>query len=371
MRASSLLRVRRLAQHVAAPPVAATRIGFVGVGGRANAIVARLMARGPEPHFSFALVTDDQRAAGGAESVCVGQRVEEAEHGAQVASLLAQQESELSQSLSFGEAVPPQVAFVVADLGEGLSLGAAPVVGEHLRARAASLTLGVALLPFSFGGHVLNERARAGLRALKKSCDSVIVFDSSNLRQEGLQAATFYDLHETFLDMCASNLHALTLPLIRKNATLRISLANFRRLFAPEAGRGRETRLVCAQLQSSDAAGNRGKLVLQKVLTDEFFPLDDVSQAFGVLIAVDAAKDLTYAEIEQIYTVENYLSDKALVTQGLTYVDTPGVHVTMAVVGGTVLNAEEQELERQEQLQEEERRAREKKDLWKRFQDWL
>jgi cell division GTPase FtsZ len=287
--------------------------------------------------------------------------------------LLAKPESELTQSLAFGNetTAAPQMSFVVADLGEGLSLGAAPVIAEHLRSRSDSLTLGVALLPFSFGGHVLNERARAGLRAMKKTCDSVIVFDSSNLRQEGLQAATFYDLHETFLDMCAGNLHALTWPLIRKQATLRVSLASFRRLFAPEGGRGRECRLVCAQLQSSDAAGNRGKLVLQKALTDEFFPLDDVSQAHGVLIAVDAAKDLTYAEIEQVFTVEDYMSEKALVVQGLTYVDTPGVHVTMAVVGGTVLNAEEQQLERLEQQQEEDRRAREKADVWKRFRDWL
>jgi hypothetical protein len=76
--------------------------------------------------------------------------------------------------------------------------------------------------------HLYNSRALKGLRALKRECDNVIVFDTSNLsRQEGLQAANFLELHETFLDMCAHNLRSLAVPLTRKGDLLRISLSRF------------------------------------------------------------------------------------------------------------------------------------------------
>ncbi len=382
MRASWLgLGARRWAHSsaaVSAPPP--TRIGFVGMGGRANAVVFRMSARSSEaarPAYSFALVTDDARTGGGREvnTCCVQGQLDETAQEDQVTSLLSEPGSELAQAVALGGPESgPHVAFVVADLSESLSSGGAAVVARHLRAADAErAVLGVALLPFSFGGALLAERARAGLQALKKECDAVIVLDSSALRQESLQAAAFYDLHETWLDMCAANLLSLAEPLVRRDGVLRVSLASFRRLFAAERGRGREARLVRAQLQGEGhGEGSRGKTVLRHALTNEFFPLNDVSQAYGVLVTVEASKDLTYQEIEQIFDMGSYLPDKALVVQGLSYSQSPGLQVTLAVVGGTAESPEDLEHDRLEQLKQREQMSRDGRYLWwKRFKDWL
>ncbi len=232
--------------------------------------------------------------------------------------------------------------------------------------------MGVALMPLAFGGHQQSSRAKQNLRALKKECDSVIVFDTSNLsKQESLQGANFLELHETFLHMCANNLGALAIPLARKDALLKISLGSYRRLFSQHKGRARETRLVCSQLQmDADCGTDRGRAILHRALTDDFFPMDDVSSCFGCLIAVDAAKDLAYSEIEQCFSVEQFMSENAMIVQGLNYRDTPGLQVTLAMVGSGLPSAEDAELDRLEAEQ-----ARQSGHwigpIWKKLKEWF
>jgi cell division GTPase FtsZ len=57
---------------------------------------------------------------------------------------------------TFAEASRSDVVFVVADLAETLS-GASPVFANLFRTQGA-LTIGVALMPLAFGGHILSSK---------------------------------------------------------------------------------------------------------------------------------------------------------------------------------------------------------------------
>lgn len=48
-------------------------------------------------------------------------------------------------------------------------------IAEYIRGKKSdNLVIGVPIMPFSFGGYLLNESARIALQEMKKNCDGVI-----------------------------------------------------------------------------------------------------------------------------------------------------------------------------------------------------
>ncbi len=75
-----------------------------------------------------------------------------------------------------------KMLFVTAGMGGGTGTGAAPVIAKIARSMGI-LTVGIVTAPFSFEGKKKMELADAGIQALRKSCDTVLVILNDKLRE--------------------------------------------------------------------------------------------------------------------------------------------------------------------------------------------
>lgn len=74
-----------------------------------------------------------------------------------------------------------KMVFITAGMGGGTGTGAAPVIAEIARGMDI-LTVGIVTIPFSFEGKKKMAQAEEGLKALKESCDTVLIILNDKLR---------------------------------------------------------------------------------------------------------------------------------------------------------------------------------------------
>lgn len=74
-----------------------------------------------------------------------------------------------------------KMVFITAGMGGGTGTGAAPVIAEIARGMDI-LTVGIVTIPFSFEGKKKMAQAEEGLKALKQSCDTVLIILNDKLR---------------------------------------------------------------------------------------------------------------------------------------------------------------------------------------------
>ena len=75
-----------------------------------------------------------------------------------------------------------KMVFITAGMGGGTGTGAAPVIAKVAR-ELDILTVGIVTAPFSFEGRKKTLLANEGIRALKESCDTVLVILNDKLRE--------------------------------------------------------------------------------------------------------------------------------------------------------------------------------------------
>ncbi len=75
-----------------------------------------------------------------------------------------------------------EMVFITAGLGGGTGTGAAPVIAQAAKDMGI-LTVGIVTIPFGFEGKKRKAQAEAGLEALKKSVDTLLVISNDKLRE--------------------------------------------------------------------------------------------------------------------------------------------------------------------------------------------
>ncbi len=75
-----------------------------------------------------------------------------------------------------------KMVFITAGMGGGTGTGAAPVIAEIAK-DLGILTVGIVTRPFGFEGKPKSRRADAGVEALRKHCDTVLVILNDKLRE--------------------------------------------------------------------------------------------------------------------------------------------------------------------------------------------
>ena len=75
-----------------------------------------------------------------------------------------------------------EMLFITAGLGGGTGTGAAPIIAQVAK-EMGILTVGIVTIPFGFEGKKRKAQADAGLEALKKSVDTLLVISNDKLRE--------------------------------------------------------------------------------------------------------------------------------------------------------------------------------------------
>jgi cell division protein FtsZ len=153
------------------------KVTVVGVGGAGSNIVNALkehvegietVAVNTDAQHLFALDTDKKILIGKSVTKCFSA------HNPGIGTWAA-----MSSIKELEEALDGDVIVIIAGLGGGTGTGATPVIADIAKDRA--ITLALAIKPFSVEGEARSKTADEGLKALRDTINSVIVFENDSL----------------------------------------------------------------------------------------------------------------------------------------------------------------------------------------------
>ena len=183
-----------------------------------------------------------------------------------------------------------QVVFLSVGLGGGTGTGAAPVVARVAKENGAKV-LAIATLPFSVES-ARRQRAKEGLRLLKKEADTVVVLDNDHLLEVAgdLPIDAAFSLVDNLIASVVRNIAEATmdrglLPIDLERVTTMIASGGYGALAYGEGHRKAPVSAVQAAIKSTMAAGQW-------------------SDASSAIVHVSGGWDLTH---EEVHAIKDYL----------------------------------------------------------------
>lgn len=185
------------------------------------------------------------------------------------------------------------MVFLTAGMGGGTGTGAAPVVAEIARSTGA-LTLGIVTLPFSFEGKIRCENAMAGLAALEKAVNSLIVIPNDRVAALGRNRITFLNAFEQADEVLHNGVRAIT-QLIQVHGLWNVDFADFRTVMD---GGGR------ALMGIGRAQGERRAVcAAEEAIVCPLLEQSSINGATGVIVNIRGGRDIGMREVEEAVTV--------------------------------------------------------------------
>lgn len=184
------------------------RIGIVAVGGAGCSILSNLHGKLPQTTQTIAINTDATSLPDTLADVKV--LIE----GGSQASPDAARAQALGHEAAIAQALSPfELVFVVAGMGGSAGTGIAPLVAEVAK-RTATLTVGVAVTPFSFEGVKRNSVAQHGVADLRSKVDAFFEISNKRLTKASDESVPFATLlrqaDPAFMKVYTSTVEALT-----------------------------------------------------------------------------------------------------------------------------------------------------------------
>ena len=184
------------------------------------------------------------------------------------------------------------MVFVTCGLGGGTGTGSAPLIAEEAK-KMGALTIAVVTLPFTSEGRVRMENALAGLEALRKNSDTLIVIRNNKL----LTIAPDLPLNTAFKvcdEVLAGSVKGIA-ELITKSGLVNVDFADLRTILTA-AGYA----VIGLGEASVDAKSDeRSTIAIETALNSPLLD-SDISTANRALINVIGGEDMTLREAELI-----------------------------------------------------------------------
>ncbi|MCM2438199.1 cell division protein FtsZ [Agrobacterium vitis] len=184
------------------------------------------------------------------------------------------------------------MCFVTAGMGGGTGTGAAPVVAQAARNKGI-LTVGVVTKPFHFEGARRMRLAEAGIDALQKSVDTLIVIPNQNLFRIANDRTTFADAFAMADQVLYSGVACIT-DLMVKEGLINLDFADVRSVMR-EMGR--------AMMGTGEASGpGRALQAAEAAIANPLLDETSMKGAQGLLISITGGRDLTLFEVDEAAT---------------------------------------------------------------------
>ena len=284
------------------------RVKVLGIGGAGCSILSRLNFLSSDRIEFFAL-NSDRRSL----EVCeVEKKVQLGE--SIVGGWGAGGNPQLGRQIALGEKnrikeilKGASLLFLVSGLGKGTGTGVSPVVAQLAR-EMSILTVGFAILPFSFEGEKRAAQAREGLRDLEKAVDALMVISNDDLLNDLEESSSLKEGFRT-IDGILEKLIQTTDNLLFHSGLISVDFADLKSLLE------RKGHLSIA------IGTGKGEEAAQEAARDALsFPLiekNSLKEAQAMLIHIMGGEKLSLSGVrEAVLNVEKASSPKTEVIFG-------------------------------------------------------
>ena len=266
------------------------RISVIGVGGAGGNAVNNMIESQLEG-VDFVVANTDAQAVGlskAEKKIQLGVKTTQGLGAGSVPDIgRAAAEESLDELLEFvGNA---HMLFVTAGMGGGTGTGAAPVIAKAAKERDI-LTVGVVTKPFHFEGARRMRIANAGIEALQKHVDTLLIIPNQNLFSIANERTTFHEAFSMADQVLHSGVRGIT-DLMVMPGLINLDFADVRTVMS-EMGK--------AMMGTGEAEGEKRAIQAAEAAISNPL-LDEVSMkgARGVLINITGSMDMTLFEVDE------------------------------------------------------------------------
>lgn len=261
------------------------KIVTVGVGGAGNNTINRLIKSGVKGTELVAINTDKQHlniVHERSKKVLIGKSVTKG-LGAGGYPDIGAKSAEVDRPLIERELEGAHLVFVCAGMGGGTGGGAAPIVAQIAKEQGA-IVVAMVTYPFALE-RARKKKAEEGIKALKRSCDSVIILDNNRLVSlvPNLPMAEAFAVADEILSRAISGLvWTITQP-----SLINIDFADVRSIMEG----GGVGFIAVGEGKGNDKVTGAAEGVIKNRLLDV-----DFEGAKGALIHISGGSDLTLGD---------------------------------------------------------------------------
>jgi cell division protein FtsZ len=181
------------------------------------------------------------------------------------------------------------LCFITAGMGGGTGTGAAPVIAQAAR-QLGVLTVGVVTKPFQFEGAKRMRQAEAGIEALQKVVDTLIIIPNQNLFRVANEKTTFTEAFSMADDVLYQGVKGVTDLMVRPGL-INLDFADVRSVM-DEMGK--------AMMGTGEASGeDRAIQAAEKAIANPLLDEISLKGARGVLINITGGNDMTLFELDE------------------------------------------------------------------------
>jgi len=181
------------------------------------------------------------------------------------------------------------MCFITAGMGGGTGTGAAPIIAQAAR-ELGVLTVGVVTKPFQFEGSKRMRQAEAGVEALQKVVDTLIIIPNQNLFRLANERTTFAEAFSLADDVLYQGVKGVTDLMVRPGL-INLDFADVRAVM-DEMGKA---MMGTGEAEGEDRAIQAAEQAIANPLLDEI----SLRGAKGVLINITGGYDLTLFELDE------------------------------------------------------------------------
>lgn len=266
------------------------RIVVIGVGGAGGNAVNNMVAAGLSGVHFVAANTDTQAlmSSRAPHRIQLGSKLTEglgAGSNPQIGEAAAEEAiDEITEEISGAHMV-----FVAAGMGGGTGTGAAYVIARVAR-EMEILTIAVVTKPFQFEGSQRMRNADAGIAALKRYVDTLLVIPNENLFRVATDRTTFSEAFVVADQVLYSGISCL-IDLIVQEGLINLDLADVRTVL-----RG----MGPAMLGMGEASGDQRAIVAaEEAIVNPLLDNVTLKGAQSLLLSISGGRDLTLWEVDE------------------------------------------------------------------------
>ncbi|SFR43354.1 cell division protein FtsZ [Yoonia tamlensis] len=266
------------------------RITVFGVGGAGGNAVNNMIEKALEG-VEFVVANTDAQALQQSRSeqkIQMGLKVTEG-LGAGARATVGAAAAEESIEQIVDHLAGAHMCFITAGMGGGTGTGAAPIIAQAAR-ELGVLTVGVVTKPFQFEGAKRMKQADAGIEALQKVVDTLIIIPNQNLFRLANENTTFTEAFALADDVLYQGVKGVTDLMVRPGL-INLDFADVRAVM-DEMGK--------AMMGTGEAEGeNRAIQAAEKAIANPLLDEISLEGAKGVLINITGSHDLTLFELDE------------------------------------------------------------------------